>query len=644
MQDIDIDAPHPVHDEEVVSAFVSNSFSSAAPPSPAKKKRRHIPRSFRKTHEEVYGELPRDELVEALVEAQYENKRLRGGLTLALERLKEERVRTDTAYAFSEDLVERIRKLHTQRADLKAQISDGREAIERWRIEYEHLRTRAQQGESRLSDIQSQLLDSEQRAKEARRDARREEMERVRREAIDEGRRQGMTDGYQQAVREVVRRRERPRLEEYEEPEVPEEEEDEEEPEAEEEEEDEGEPRYYGGRTDTEGSSFYARPPASAGPPPIVAIPTHSNSPPRPVTPAVERWVMSPTPTASPSVSHHPPFHTPPDNLIPLAGAAGDIVLAPPHEFAGSMRASSPNHVANLHLPSTNDKGKGRAYAASDSTTISNLPITQDATHQSTPVGINVEAASSSHAMSHRSSRSRQSNHVPPASQFQLSRTDEWDQSAQPTYPASLAQHIQPYSTNPDPSRPYYEPIPPDPPSPQQPEWKNPDITPFDPGLTPSIRRFERLPTGSRSRVNSLAGRDGHSVKSGRSVRSRLSVVNPDPPSPRPNQYVFPSQGPSRPQSQYRAPSPRPASQYMTNGRAPSPSQFSRHSRAASQTTQPGLAGIGAGRTNTDNSVSQGQGHTLHRARSSLSQRTNGRYDHFEGKPEDDPAMWGQRV
>ncbi|KAF9040299.1 hypothetical protein BDZ89DRAFT_1060728 [Hymenopellis radicata] len=480
MQDMGADAPRRLHDEEVVSSFVSNSFSSAPPPSPAKKKRRHIPRSFRKTHEEVYGELPRDELLEALIEAQYENKRLRGGLTLALERLKEERVRTDTAYAFSEDLVERIRKLHTQRANLKAQISDGREAIERWRIEYEHLRSRAQQGELRLSDIQSQLFDSEQRAKEARRDARREEMERVRREAIDEGRRQGMTDGYQQAVREVVRRRERPSLEEYEEPEVPEEDEDEEE--------------------------------------------------------------------------------------------------------------------------------------------------------------------SLSRPLSHRSSRrSRQSDHVPPASQFQLSRTDEWDQSVQPTYPASLAQHIQPYSANPDPTRPYYEPIPPDPPSPQQPEWKNPDITPFDPGLTPSIRRFERLPTGSRSRVNSLAGRDGHSVKSGRSARSRLSVVNPDPPSPRPNQYVFPSQGPSRPQSQYRAPSPRPASQYTTNGRAPSPSQFSRHSRAASQTTQPGLAGIGAGRTNTDNSLS-GQGHTLHRARSSLSQRTNGRYDHFEGKPEDDPAMWGQRV
>ncbi|KAF9009800.1 hypothetical protein BDZ89DRAFT_1078349 [Hymenopellis radicata] len=584
MQDMGADAPRRLHDEEVVSSFVSNSFSSAPPPSPAKKKRRHNP--------QVYGELPRDELLEALIEAQYENKRLRGGLTLALERLKE---RTS-----AEDLVERIRKLHTQRANLKAQISDGREAIERWRIEYEHLRSRAQQGELRLSDIQSQLFDSEQRAKEARRDARREEMERVRREAIDEGRRQGMTDGYQQAVREVVRRRERPSLEEYEEPEVPEEDEDEEEPEPEEEEEDEGEPRYYGGRTDTDRSSTAA----------IVAIPTHSNSPPRPVTPAVQPWVVSPTATApaSPSTSHHPPFHTPPDNLIPLVGAA----------FAGSMRAS-----------------KGRAYADSDSTTISNLPITQDATHQSTPIGINVEAASSR--------RSRQSDHVPPASQFQLSRTDEWDQSVQPTYPASLAQHIQPYSANPDPTRPYYEPIPPDPPSPQQPEWKNPDITPFDPGLTPSIRRFERLPTGSRSRVNSLAGRDGHSVKSGRSARSRLSVVNPDPPSPRPNQYVFPSQGPSRPQSQYRAPSPRPASQYTTNGRAPSPSQFSRHSRAASQTTQPGLAGIGAGRTNTDNSLS-GQGHTLHRARSSLSQRTNGRYDHFEGKPEDDPAMWGQRV
>ncbi|KIY68004.1 hypothetical protein CYLTODRAFT_275560 [Cylindrobasidium torrendii FP15055 ss-10] len=510
--------------KEVVSSFVEASFSSetssrqtpATPAAPAPKPAKHVPRKYRAALEAEYGSLPAASLLTLLISSSYECSRLRKALSLALERLREEGERTERAYGFAEELVGRITKLHSQKVEMRQALGDARETIERWRVEYDHVKGRVEEGETLMSRVKEELGETRRKEREARKEAWRAERDRVQVEAVEQGRRKGMADGYKRALAEA-----RPQELIYTEeladelPEIP----------------------SVSGSNESDEEDDEVQTPVerqpSHSPPPIVGIATSTNSPPArpslpppspqmlpPPSPQVETWTTE-VPQADGRYSransaHGQGFATPPDHLIPHVGPDGKIIPMPPaHEFDTSMRAASPNRASNQNLPDDEPPRPSRGrYGGIAASTGSHARMTR-------PPG---RAGSDSTTMSNMPM-------VAP-----LGRTDEWEDLGGNRHRTSTyAPAGRPVSTHSRQSR-WERPVS------YVPSFRNPDITPFDPGVTPSISAFQ-LPGVAQSGASVRTARTGKS-------RSRLSVANPDP---EPEQSMYEGYGGGRAASDARS-------------------------------------------------------------------------------------------
>ncbi|KAG7441551.1 uncharacterized protein BT62DRAFT_483944 [Guyanagaster necrorhizus] len=321
------------------------------------KRRRNGPSErFRRERELIHGQASHKQLLRLVIDQEYEANKMRKAMIVVLERLEHETQRATAAEDFSAQLVQRFQLLNEGRLKMHEELIEAKKQLEMYRVQYNHARSEIVRGEDVLATVSDQLQSAERDAVRARSQAHKTEQKRAVLEALIEGRRMGMLSGYAQAQREIGEFRS-PQIaatEEYEE----EEEEGEEEGEDLDEEEEYEEPPRPVPRTDTT-ESYYFPPPPHAAPPTVPSAhtlsPTETEEPLPPRSPSVHEFHVEVPPAEYPQSFHHPQYATAPDNFIPTLDASGAISMPPPHEWNSAMRAASPQ-------PEESDKkGKGKA-------------------------------------------------------------------------------------------------------------------------------------------------------------------------------------------------------------------------------------------------------------------------------------------
>ncbi|KAK0186290.1 hypothetical protein F5146DRAFT_125568 [Armillaria mellea] len=315
---------------------------------------------FRRERELIHSQSSHKQLLRLVIDQEYEASKMRKAMVVVLERLEQETQRASAAEDFSAQLVQRFQLLNEGRLKMHEELIEAKKQLEMYRVQYNHARSEIKRGEEVLETVSEQLQSAERDAVRARSQAHKTEQKRAVLEALIEGRRMGMLSGYAQAQREIGEFRP-PQIvgtEEYES-------EGEEEEDLEEEEEYEEQAQLVP-RTDTAETYHVPSPshPAVHAAPPTVPS-AHTLSPtdteePLPPSPSVREFHVEVPPAEDPLPGHHPQYATAPDNFIPTLDASGVISMPPPHEWNSSMRAASPQ-------PEEPDrKGKGRARTDDD--------------------------------------------------------------------------------------------------------------------------------------------------------------------------------------------------------------------------------------------------------------------------------------
>ncbi|SJL16336.1 uncharacterized protein ARMOST_19857 [Armillaria ostoyae] len=322
------------------------------------KRRRNGPSErFRRERELIHDQSSHKQLLRLVIDQEYEANKMRKAMVVVLERLEQETQRASAAEDFSTQLVQRFQLLNEGRLKMHEELIEAKKQLEMYRVQYNHARSEIKRGEEVLETVSEQLQSAERDAVRARSQAHKTEQKRAVLEALIEGRRMGMLSGYAQAQREIGEFRP-PQIAGTEEYGSEEEEEEDIDEEEEEEYEEQTQPVP---RTDTTETYYLVSPPrpaVHAAPPTVPSA--HTLSPtdteePLPPSPSVREYHVEVPPAEDPLQSHHPQYATAPDNFIPTLDASGVISMPPPHEWNSSMRAASPQ-------PEEPDrKGKGKA-------------------------------------------------------------------------------------------------------------------------------------------------------------------------------------------------------------------------------------------------------------------------------------------
>ncbi|KAK0199624.1 hypothetical protein DFS33DRAFT_1387939 [Desarmillaria ectypa] len=324
-----------------------------------RRRRRNGPSErFRRERELIHGQSSHKQLLHLVIDQEYEANKMRKAMVVVLERLEQETQRASAADEFSAQLVQRFQSLNEGRLKMHEELIEAKKQLEMYRVQYNHARSEIKRGEEVLETVSGQLQNAERDAVRARSQAHKTEQKRAVLEALIEGRRMGMLSGYAQAQREIGEFRP-PQIaatEEYESEEGEGEDSDEEE------EDEYEEPPQAVPRNDTAETFYFpppSRPTVHAAPPTVPSAhtlsPTETEEPLPPRSPSVREFHVEVPPAEYTQPHHHPQYATAPDNFIPILDASGTISMPPPHEWNSSMRAASPQ-------PEESDKkGKGKA-------------------------------------------------------------------------------------------------------------------------------------------------------------------------------------------------------------------------------------------------------------------------------------------
>ena len=400
-------------------ASLSPRTALLSPPPFEDDEERRIPRGpgvrFRRERERAHSTASPRDLLEMLVNEEYESKQTRKILYTAFDRLEQETKRAEAAEARIEETIQRARAINEARITAMQQASRAQEELKLYKLQLDNAQKEILRAQDVLKAIEAQRDEAEAAAVSARSKARRLNEERLIELAREEGRRLGFEEGVRRGRRmghreayetEIDDRRDNMRevagavverlLEARDEPEQIEVLE---------------EPRpvqvpppsisrntpevhrietpinssleqHHSSRSrrdSIDSRSTLRRPPdpvilptSSVVEPRIIpagipSIPTIASQTSRPQS-VSQPWAGPPTdpPFSRPtSVQNSPPsvrrseFHVPPDNYIPVADANHNISLPPPHELHRSIPSPTPSQGT---LGPTSERGRSRDY------------------------------------------------------------------------------------------------------------------------------------------------------------------------------------------------------------------------------------------------------------------------------------------
>ncbi|KAF8555552.1 hypothetical protein OG21DRAFT_854631 [Imleria badia] len=374
--------------------------------------RERIPRGpgvrFRRERERAHSTASSRDLLEMLVNEEYESKQTRKILYTAFDRLEQETKRAEAAEVRIDETIQRARAINEARITALQQAARAQEELKLYKLQLDNAQKEILRAQDVLKAIEAQRDEAEAAAVSARSKARRLNEERLIELAREEGRRLGFEEGVRRGRRighrEVYEtgiddRRDDMRqvadavvdrlLEDRDEPEQI---------------EVLGEPtpipppsisrntpevhrietsinssleQRHSSRSRRDSSSTLRRAPdpvilptvveprfIPAGIPSIPTIPSQSSRP----QSVSQPWAGPPTdppfsrpPSArnSPPSARHSGFHVPPDGFIPTADANHNISLPPPHELHRNNPSPTPSQRT---LGPTSERGKSRDY------------------------------------------------------------------------------------------------------------------------------------------------------------------------------------------------------------------------------------------------------------------------------------------
>ncbi|PFH45599.1 hypothetical protein AMATHDRAFT_51569 [Amanita thiersii Skay4041] len=160
---------------------------------------RGLSESRRRERELAYATLSREELLNTLVNKEYEGKRLLKALRVIVRHTNAQRARIGELERDNQEALERLRQVNQSRVEAQEGAARSNHEVQLYRIELENARRELLRGAELLRATQQQRDEAEQAAARARGKARRLRQQRLVDAAREEGRRWGFHDGFEHA-------------------------------------------------------------------------------------------------------------------------------------------------------------------------------------------------------------------------------------------------------------------------------------------------------------------------------------------------------------------------------------------------------------------------------------------------------------
>ena len=153
----------------------------------------------RHERQRVYGHLTQEELLNTLIDKEYEARRLSKILRAAVLRLNSQSSRISELERDGQEALERLRQINQSRIEAQQDASRANQELELYRIQLEEARQELTRADDTLRVLRQQREEAEEAAYRARERTRRLRQERLVDAARAEGRRWGFNDGFERA-------------------------------------------------------------------------------------------------------------------------------------------------------------------------------------------------------------------------------------------------------------------------------------------------------------------------------------------------------------------------------------------------------------------------------------------------------------
>ena len=153
----------------------------------------------RHERQRVYGHLTQEELLNTLIDKEYEARRLSKILRAAVLRLNSQSSRITELERDGQEALERLRQINQSRIEAQQDASRANQELELYRIQLEEARQELTRADEALRVLRQQREEAEDAASRARERTRRLRQERLVDAARAEGRRWGFNDGFERA-------------------------------------------------------------------------------------------------------------------------------------------------------------------------------------------------------------------------------------------------------------------------------------------------------------------------------------------------------------------------------------------------------------------------------------------------------------
>ncbi|KAK2463053.1 hypothetical protein APHAL10511_004708 [Amanita phalloides] len=153
----------------------------------------------RRERERVYVHLPREELLNMLIDKEYEAKRLLKVLRASVQRLNTQYTRISEVERDNQEALDRLRQINQSRIEAQQDASRANQELELYRIQLQNAQQDLTRAWNAVQTLQQQRDEAENAAARARAKARRFRQQRLVDAARAEGRRWGFHDGFERA-------------------------------------------------------------------------------------------------------------------------------------------------------------------------------------------------------------------------------------------------------------------------------------------------------------------------------------------------------------------------------------------------------------------------------------------------------------
>ncbi|KAF7309127.1 hypothetical protein MKEN_01114800 [Mycena kentingensis (nom. inval.)] len=161
---------------------------------------------FRRQKERAYADVPAQQLLAALIEREYECKRLRKGLVRAFERVEKEAGRTEEAERVTQQTLDKFREVSRAKVDAERALAKAAEELRLWKFQFEHAQKEIARAQEVVQLVESQRDDAEKAAAQTRTLARQLKEQKLVDDAVEAGRKLGYKAGFRRAQQEMALR------------------------------------------------------------------------------------------------------------------------------------------------------------------------------------------------------------------------------------------------------------------------------------------------------------------------------------------------------------------------------------------------------------------------------------------------------